>query len=326
MADLVSVIVPVYGVAAQLPRCLDSLLAQICGNMEIIAVDDGSPDESGAILDRYAAEHGNLRVIHQENGGVTSARLRGIQEAAGDWIGFCDGDDVVEPEMYQRLLKNAHAYDADISHCGYRMVFPDGRVHFFYNTGRLVEQDRSSGLRDLLDGSMVEPGLCNKLYRRELFQALAERMDASIRINEDLLMNYYLFTGAKRSVFDDWCPYHYMVRSASSSRAKLNQHQIYDPIRVKDIIRRAAEEDIRRDAQRAYVNTCLNVYHSLISAGPGYERDAGQVRELLRREAPSFPLLGKKRALMARFAVLAPGLYQSLYGVYRRFLQKNVYS
>ena len=109
-----------------------------------------------------------------------------------------------------------------------------------------------------------------------------------------------------------------------STRPIFTWFRSMDEVRAE--IRRAAEEDIRRDAQRAYVSTCLNVYHSLISAGPGYERDAEQARELLRREAPSFPLLGKKRALMARFAVLAPGLYQPVYGVYRRFLQKNVYS
>ena len=99
MTDLISVIVPVYNVAADLPRCLDSILAQTYPHIEIIAVDDGSPDNSGEILDRYAAKYANIRVIHKENGGVTSARLRGVQEAAGAWIGFVDSDDEIEPDM-----------------------------------------------------------------------------------------------------------------------------------------------------------------------------------------------------------------------------------
>ena len=99
MADLISVIVPVYNVAADLPRCLNSILAQTYPEIEIVAVDDGSPDNSGKILDQYAKQHNNLRVIHKENGGVTSARLRGLQEARGEWIGFVDGDDEIEPDM-----------------------------------------------------------------------------------------------------------------------------------------------------------------------------------------------------------------------------------
>ena len=103
----ISVIVPVYNVAADLPRCLDSILAQSYPHVEIIAVDDGSTDESGAILDAFANRYPSIRVIHKENGGVTSARLRGIEEATGEWIGFVDGDDMIEPDMYQRLLDNA---------------------------------------------------------------------------------------------------------------------------------------------------------------------------------------------------------------------------
>ena len=236
MADRISVIVPVYNVAADLPRCLDSILAQTYPNIEIVAVDDGSPDNSGEILDCYAAKHPNIRVVHKENGGVTSARLRGIQEATGEWIGFVDGDDEIETDMYERLLENAKKYGADISHCSYQMHFSDGRVNYFHNTGIIREQDSNTAIRDLLEGTLVEPGLWNKLYQRELFQGLSQRMDPTIRINEDLLMNYYLFSAAEKAVFEDWCPYHYIVREGSVSRAKLNEHKIYNPIKVKKII------------------------------------------------------------------------------------------
>lgn len=324
MADRISVIIPVYNVAADLPRCLDSILAQTYPHMEIIAVDDGSPDDSGAILDGYAARHPHLHVIHKENGGVTSARLRGVEAASGDWIGFVDGDDEIEPDMYERLLCNAAEYHADISHCGYQMCFADGRVHHFHNTGTLVRLDRADGIRELLSGERIEPGLCNKLFRRELFRGL--EMDESIRINEDLLMNYYLFSGAEASVFDDWCPYHYIVRSSSASRAKLNPHRIYDPIRVKAIIRQAAPARLREDALRAYLNTCINTCHTLMLAGPQYREDLQKIRELLRQERAAFPLLGRKRALMAQWIVRIPQLYKPVYGFYSRFLQKNPYS
>lgn len=324
MEARISVIVPVYNVAGDLPRCLDSILAQTYPHIEIIAVDDGSPDNSGAILDSYADRHPNLRVIHQENGGVTFARLRGVEAASGQWIGFVDGDDEIEPEMYERLMGGAVKYGADISHCGYQMVFEDGRVHYFHNTGAVEQHDRVRAVRELLSGERIEPGLCNKLFRRDLFRGW--EMDESIRINEDLLMNYYLFSNAEVSVFDDWCPYHYIVRSASASRAKLNSHKIYDPIRVKEIICEAVPAVLREDARRAYVNTCISMYHTLLSAGREYRDDLRKVRSLLVQEKDSFGLLGKKRALMARLIIGAPVVYKSVYGLYCRFLQKNVYS
>lgn len=320
----ISVIVPVYNVEADLPRCLDSILAQTYPHIEIIAVDDGSPDRSGVILDRYAEKNPRIRVIHKENGGVTSARLRGVQEAAGVWIGFVDGDDEIDPDMYERLMANAKKYRADISHCGYRMVFDDGRVNYFHNTGAVEKHDKTQAVQELLSGKRIEPGLCNKLFRRNLFQGW--EMDESIRINEDLLMNYYLFSNAEVSVFDDWCPYHYIVRSASASRAKLNPHKIYDPIRVKEIICEAASVEVREDARRAYINTCINTYHVLMLAGAQYRDDLRKIRSLIRQKKDDFFLLGTKRAMMARLIIQAPLIYKPVYGLYCRFLQKDPYS
>lgn len=240
---VISIIVPAYNIEKELPRTLDSVLAQTYQNLEIIVVNDGSKDGTAAVIDAYAAKDSRIRPIHKENGGVTSARLRGVAEATGDWIGFVDGDDYIEPDMYERLVSNALEQGADISHCGYRMVLPSGKVRDYYGTGKMVLQDQFSGVKDLLEGRFVEPGLWNKLYRRELFEGLADRMDFSIRINEDLLMNYYLFRQAKRSVFEDFCPYHYIVRPGSAANAKLNIYQLEDPLKVKKILFRETEGD-----------------------------------------------------------------------------------
>jgi len=327
MSTRISVIIPVYNIRDFLPRCLDSVLQQTHGQLEVIAVDDGSSDGSAAVLDRYAEADARLKVIHKENGGVTSARLRGIQEATGDWIGFVDGDDEIEPDMYERLLRNAQNYDADISHCGYQMVFPDGRIHFFHNTGCLEVHDRFTAVRELLSGSRIEPGLWNKLFRKSLFGAMlsANSMDATIQINEDLLMNIILFSEASNAVFDDWCPYHYIVRGGSASRAKLNEHKIYDPIRVKDIIRKSVPTELKDDAQAAYLNCCITTYHVLITNGPGYRKDIRNIRHLLQDEKETFFQLGKKRALMARLILTLPVIYKPVYLFYCRFFQKRLY-
>lgn len=329
MEDLISVIVPVYNVASWLPRCLDSILAQTYKNLEIIIVNDGSLDHSGYIADEYAKAYSErIRVIHTENKGVTAARLRGVREAYGQWIGFVDGDDEIEPDMYEWLLKNAMAYHADISHCGYQMCFADGRIHYFHNTGLLAQQDKIPALKELLSGERIEPGLWNKLFHKTLFHSLlhGEAVPLDIKINEDLLMNYRLFSAAKQTFFEDWCPYHYIVRSSSASRAKLNPHKIYDPIRVKEIIRQDAPTELHDAVRQAYINTCINTYHALLTAGAGYRDDLRKVHELLVKEATDFSLLGRKRELMANLITHTPVLYRPLYALYSRFFQKQVYS
>lgn len=326
--DLISIIVPVFNLEKELPRCLDSILAQSYHHIEIIVVDDGSSDGSTNIIRQYAEKDNRIKSIYQENGGVTSARLHGVREASGQWIGFVDGDDEIESDMYERLLKNAETYHADISHCGYQMCFDDGRVHYFHNTGLLAQQDKITALKELLSGSRIEPGLWNKLFHKTLFHSLlhGEAVPLDIKINEDLLMNYRLFSAAEQTVFEDWCPYHYIVRSASASRAKLNPHKIYDPIKVKEIIRQDSPVELHDAVQQAYINTCINTCHALLMEGEEYKDDLRMVHELLVKEAGDFSLLGRKRELMANMITHMPVLYRPIYAVYSRFFQKKIYS
>ena len=326
--DLISIIIPVFNLENELPRCLDSILTQSYQNIEVVVVDDGSSDGSADVMRRYSEKDSRIKPVFQENGGVTSARLHGVREASGQWIGFVDGDDKIESDMYERLLRNSAEYHADISHCGYQMCFDDGRIHYFHNTGLLVQQDKITALKELLSGSRIEPGLCNKLFHKTLFHSLlhGEAMPLDIEINEDLLMNYRLFSETERTVFEDWCPYHYIVRGASASRAKLNLHKIYDPIRVKEIIRRDAPAELRDAAQQAYINTGINVCHSLMIEGAECRADLRRVRDMMARETADFSLLGRKRKLMANMIVHVPGLYRLIYVLYSKYFQKNVYS
>lgn len=246
MEQKISVIIPAYQLEKYLSATLDAVLGQTYENLEIIVVNDGSTDGTAAIADAYARKEPRIRAIHKENGGVTSARLRGVREAIGDWIIFCDGDDIPVPEMYGRLLANALRYGADISHCGYQMVFPCGRIDRYHGTGCLVEQDHLQGLRDLLSGNLVDPGLCNKLFRRSLFAGLEDVMDPSYKINEDVLMNYHLFKAAGKSVFEDLCLYNYVLRPGSAATSRLvNEHKLMDPLRVTKAILSDAEPALR---------------------------------------------------------------------------------
>ena len=322
---VISAVVPCYNSAAYMEKAINSLLTG-GDEMEIIIVDDGSSDGSREVLTEFAARDGRVKPVFKENGGVTSARLRGVLESSGDWVGFVDGDDEIEPDMYERLLANAGQYGADISHCGYQMAFADGRVHFFHNSGVIRQQSTETAIRDLLEGSLVEPGLCNKLYRRQLFWGLAEKMDFSIRINEDLLMNYYLFSAAEKTVFEDWCPYHYIVRGSSASRQKLNDHRVYDPIRVKQIILEDVPDELLPDARRAYVNTCVYSYCGLVTAGEYPSREAkGYLRGMLKNHRDWCRLLPNRTKLLAGMIVKTPWLFETVFRLRVRYMQKKTY-
>ena len=121
---MVSVIVPVYKVEPFLRRCVDSLLSQTYQNLEIILVDDGSPDRCGQICDEYAAQDARVKVIHKENGGVSSARNAGIEAAAGEYVTFVDSDDWVEPWAYQILRQLIVEHDADVAEGALRYYRP----------------------------------------------------------------------------------------------------------------------------------------------------------------------------------------------------------
>lgn len=325
---MISVIVPAFNVESTIIRTLDSILAQTYPELEVIVVDDGSVDETGRVIDNYASQHKEIMAIHTKNQGVTAARLTGVAHTSGEWIGFVDGDDEIEPDMYELLLKNAERYGADISHCGYQMVFADGRISHFHNTGCLVQQDRTTGLKDLLDGLMVEPGLCNKLFRKTLFLSLLHTtvMDRSIKINEDLLMNYILFSNANMSVFQDVCKYHYLVRNTSASRASLNQHKIFDPIRVKQLILDMKIDGMTEAAQRAYIGTCVNVYNSLVLDRSGqFVGEQKEVCDLVKEHKAWIPFLSRKQQILAYLILYWPTGYKPIYRFYAKYFLKNCY-
>lgn len=231
---LVSVIIPAYNIEDYIGRCLDSIISQTYKNLEIIVVDDGSRDYTGEILDNYAKKDRRIKVIHKENGGVSSARNKGIEAAEGDYIGFIDGDDLIEPEMYKTLVDLLEEENADIAHCGYQMVFPD-RIDYYHNTGKKKIQTTEEGLKDLLSGEMIEPGLVNKLYKKELIKNC--RLNETVKINEDLLMNYQLFKLSQKSVYYDITPYSYMIRSGSATGANSLITKREDSLRVLNQIK-----------------------------------------------------------------------------------------
>ena len=235
----ISVIIPAFNIEKYIGRCLSSVVNQSYKNLEIIVVNDASTDSTGKIIDEYAAKDKRIIAIHKiVNEGVVSARFTGIRNSTGMFIGFVDGDDFIDSGMYSYLINNALKHHCDISHCGYKMIYPNKQIDYYYNTEKLLLQTNIEGLRDLVSGNFVEPALCNKIYLRTLFNNLdnLEKQMRSIKINEDLLLNYFLFKKSKNAVYEDKCFYHYILRSNSTTSSKLNESKLKDPIKVMRMI------------------------------------------------------------------------------------------
>ena len=330
MKEKISIIIPTYNIEQYVGACLDSVINQTWENLEIIVVDDGSTDDTVKILEIYAKKDVRIKVIKKENGGVTSARLVGVQQATGEFIGFVDGDDIIESDMYERLLKNAKDYHADISHCGYQMVLQK-RIDFYYNTGRVVQQDQQDGLRDLLEGLFIEPGLWNKLFQKRLFHNLLDEayMDLSIKNNEDLLMNFYLFREANRSVFEDWCPYHYLVRKGSATSSTTNIHRLLDPLRVTKILIKETEgnTELQSVLLQKYIRQLINIGTMPIEENSELIRpNKMKARILLKnslRECLKNEKVSKKVKVMALWVTICPWSYEKVYWVYDKITGIN---
>ncbi len=317
---VVSIIIPAYNIENYIEKTLDSVLVQTYGNLEVIIVNDGSKDNTASIIDSFAQKDSRIKVIHKENGGVTSARLAGISVATGDYIGFVDGDDYIEPNMFELLVNNAIKYNADISHCGYQMVFPN-RVDYYYNTGKIVEQDNIKGINDLLRGEFIEPGLVNKLYRRDLVKSFVESdiMDKSIKINEDLLMNYYLFKSAKKSVFQDVCPYHYMVRKGSAATSAINEHKLKNPLTVWKTIYKNIDynNELSALAYQAVVRKMIDIATISAKANKSLIKPyRKKVRKELRKSSKKG--LGKGLKLLSIWAAYMPTTYRWVHNFYSK--------
>lgn len=215
----ISVIVPVYRVEQYLDDCVQSLLAQTFTDIEIILVDDGSPDRCGAMCDEYAQKDGRIRVIHQENQGLSSARNAGLDASTGQYICFVDSDDLLAPDYCRILLGLLDDTDHDFSFCGVHR-FPDGSTPHpdtREGTGTVSNIDYLK----MQFERRTEFGVWNKLYRRELFAGfrfMPGKLHEDVIFSADLVKN--LHSGA---VFTERQLYFYRQRSGSIVSAQSNR-------------------------------------------------------------------------------------------------------
>lgn len=158
----VSIIVPVYNVEKYLEKCLDSLTNQTLKNIEIIIVNDGSPDDSQKIIDKYTTKHKNIKSYIKENGGLSDARNFGIEKATGEYIAFVDSDDYVTTDMYEKMYQKAKSGNFDIVVCDLNYIYEDKIVPAYSN----IEKDTTNIKKTMLN---IYPAAWNKIFKKSLF-------------------------------------------------------------------------------------------------------------------------------------------------------------
>lgn len=242
MDKLLSIIVPVYKAEKHLDRCVESILSQTYGNIELVLVDDGSPDACPAMCDSWAKRDWRVRVIHKKNNGASSARNAGLDMASGEYIGFVDADDFVEPDMYETLMKNALENNADRSGCGY------------FNSSRPDEISVDGKITVLSDkNSIIAYSACGKhnnvwrsVYSKKAIGKI--RFDESLVIAEDWLFNYEVSKNVSVQADTDKRLYHYESAPDSECGKSLGRKETAD-IRMR-VLMFCAEESLHSGIDR----------------------------------------------------------------------------
>ena len=305
----ISIITPVYNVENYIHRCIDSILGQTFSDFELILVDDGSPDDCGAICEEYAAKDGRIRVIHQENRGQAAARNRALDMARGEYIAFVDSDDWVHPQFLEILYRNAREKQADVSVCGHRKV-----------TEAVPFQEVGLAADVLSGGDFVRMGLTgqiqnrvwllwDKLFRAECFADI--RMPEG-RINEDNATVYRVLYEAERVAFCDEALYFYFYNESSTVNQRFRRKHLDWLLVPEEMIEYFSEKQ-----DEVLVDRCRKMYLSALEDmfrkvkanlnDPDLEKELkNKLRAMVREEKKRYPITMKSH----------PGVMEILYPRY----------
>ena len=209
---LISVIVPVYKVEDCLDKCVQSIVEQTYTNLEIILVDDGSPDSCGAMCEAWADKDSRIKVVHKKNGGLSDARNAGMKIATGSLISFIDSDDWITPDFLEALLDAMENQNAQIAECAVKLVDETGNVLRIRETAKVPSVDKIEGLRRLVLEDGIYQTVWNKLYQRKVLEGIFFEKG---KYHEDDFWTYQVFDRMDRLAVVERPMYHYLQRSGS---------------------------------------------------------------------------------------------------------------
>ncbi|MGB5942002.1 MAG: glycosyltransferase [Leeuwenhoekiella sp.] len=317
MAEI-SIIVPVYNKEEYLGPCIESILDQTFKDFELIIINDGSTDNCPKIIDKLAASDHRIKTIHQQNGGVSSARNAGLASASGNYIGFVDADDILETNMYRLLLNNLEKHDADISICGVKRLLP-GRKDIGISEKKLEVFDRDEALSKFFEG-IILMSTYEKLFKRELVAGLEYRP----ALFEDTFYNFEAIKRAHIIVFDHTPMYLYIIRDNSHSMAAYGPKYL-NMVRLSQEIVSLCRRDLPKhlkEAESFDFNLNMFILNLILlsrDAGNKYELDYREVKHNLKKYRNFFlsgPLIKLRYRLGYLVFILSGKLYENLLRIY----------
>ena len=316
---LISVIVPVYRVEKYLERCVKSMLSQTYKNLEVILVDDGSPDQCPAICDACAEKDVRVKVIHQENKGLSGARNAGIDAASGEYLAFVDSDDYVSPHFIEELYQLLQDTGCAIGQCRFSYVKGDGLVEEGDSAFCIY---RGESLMEQLYGP-EEKATCfvvawNKLYRAELFKETGIRYPEG-RIHEDEATTYRLFHEAKKLAFLDRALYGYYTENGGSITSVFSAKRLQWLTAHEERIaffKKNGYEKLLPAAYRKLCDACITFYFRCTEQ----VKDAEELKKELRKRLETYRANGAawiaalplKTRMGYELFSMSPGLYAKM--------------
>jgi len=310
---LISILVPVYNVADILHRCVDSILKQTYKELEVILINDGSTDESGALCDEYEKEDARVKVIHQENTGWCGARSNALDIVKGEWIGFVDSDDYIEPQMYEKLLASAVENGTLISACGFTEHLTDGKLKYYSYPDMPEVMDSSLFLKYRYRGITLG-AYVSKLYHHSLFEGTdAVRFDPGcLRMGDRLFESQIMYRTDKFSYFPDTL-YHYCRREGSITISPLSDKQMttfYSLQRVVDVLEQSAPDIVHYAKYKISQIAILFLWNAYDSGGESLQY-IPELHKEIRKYPLSYFLSDKirlKKKLIYMLILISPGL------------------
>lgn len=258
---LISVVVPVYKVEPYLEKCVESILAQTYSNLEIILVDDGSPDNCGKICDNFKQKDPRVCVIHKSNGGLSSARNAGIEIAHGEYIGFVDSDDTIEPYMYEKLYHAIERDNTELAVCAVNYVYEDGKILKKPGLGKDAIFNFSEAMIEMNLHRMFDMATWSKLYHRNLYDDLRFPIG---KLSEDYYVMFRILDRAQRVSYVDTRCYNYLQRKNSVTRSnKINHDHEYAALEQMEYLEKNYPE-LNVVGHVAYASAALTVYDSYL--------------------------------------------------------------
>lgn len=263
--EKITIIVPIYKVEDYLFKCVNSILKQTYKDIEVILVDDGSPDKCPAICDEFVQKDSRVKVIHQKNSGVSAARNAGLKMAQGEYIGFVDPDDWVDSDMYAEMLVALKQSAAELAVCGYNYYHENGDVDpkrlYPISSNELISQkELMKRFSDM--PPTVRHGVCNKLFRKDILNDIY--FDETLHSAEDVMFLNEYVKRIKKAVFVHKPLYNNLVRQGSATHGGLSIESLIDSFKAHQLMYTTAitlYPDLKNCSQAFFLDVCMLKYN-----------------------------------------------------------------